>query len=122
MSDNDLIANIFSQTSSGIYISNGDTIQQFRLQLQTHHKTALTDANWLIGTEDCHLCEEVKKLYQLAQRTTSLADLYQIDVLELDQFLMAILAPKIPILITKNALLIYPFGLLDIVNLGNINK
>lgn len=72
-------------------------------------------ATWLIGTEDCQLCDKAYADYQTACQGYSLPALVRLDVLDFEPTLMALLAPNIPILLGLDDLLVCPFGLLDIV-------
>lgn len=73
-----------------------------------------TDGAWLIGTDGCHLCDDVEKMYQMVAKRLPLPKLCVIDVLDLDDKITKIIAPHIPVLIGFDGLLVYPFGVLDI--------
>lgn len=75
------------------------------------------DCSWLIGTEDCHLCTLAQADYLTASAAHALPALQAVDVLGFEPTLMALIAPNIPVLITKETLLVYPFGLMDIIAL-----
>lgn len=68
---------------------------------------------WLLGTSSCHLCEVAEQLLnrlQAVQNTT-----YQnVDISEFDELLMMQFATSIPVLLTTNTRLDYPFSVLDL--------
>lgn len=68
---------------------------------------------WLLGTSSCHLCEVAEQLLnrlQAVQNTT-----YQnVDISEFDELLMMQFATSIPVLLTTNMRLDYPFSVLDL--------
>lgn len=68
---------------------------------------------WLLGTSSCHLCDiaaQVMARLQAVQNVT-----YQnVDISEFDEDLMMLFATSIPVLLTKNQRLDYPFSVLDL--------
>lgn len=73
-----------------------------------------SDAVWLVGTDGCHLCDDVQAMYQMIAKRLPLPKLFVLDVMDLDDNVMKLLAPHIPVLIGIDKLLVYPFGVLDV--------
>lgn len=71
---------------------------------------------WLIGTQGCHLCEQVHKEYAWLSQRHDLPLLSVVDIMDFDDKMMAIFAQYIPVLIA-NQVLVYPFGWLDMMQL-----
>lgn len=72
------------------------------------------DALWLIGTDGCHLCDDVLIMLNKISERTPLPAVAVLDVMDFNDNVMTILAPHIPILVGKTALLVYPFGMMDV--------
>ena len=76
---------------------------------------------YLLGTEGCHLCHSAQAVIEqaLAMTTTPMT----FGVLDLadsqDESLIDALGAHIPILITQDQMILYPFGLMDVMNLLN---
>lgn len=72
---------------------------------------------WLLyGTLGCHLCENAETLLQQAQMVADFS--YQkVDIADLPENEMLPLADKIPVLVTPNKIVYYPFSVLDILAL-----
>lgn len=68
---------------------------------------------WLLGTSSCHLCEVAEQLLTRLQAVQNVT--YQnVDISEFDEDLMMLFATSIPVLLTKNQRLDYPFSVLDL--------
>lgn len=68
---------------------------------------------WLLGTSGCHLCEVAEQLLTRLQAVQNIT--YQdVDISEFDEPLMLRFATSIPVLLTKNQRLDYPFSVLDL--------
>lgn len=68
---------------------------------------------WLLGTSGCHLCEVAKSRLKQLQAVTPVT--YQwLDIVRLTDTDMAAFATQIPVLLTPNAQLNYPFSVLDL--------
>lgn len=68
---------------------------------------------WLLGTSSCHLCEVAEQLLIRLQAVQNIT--YQnIDISEFDEPLMMRFATSIPVLLTNNQRLDYPFSVLDL--------
>ncbi len=68
---------------------------------------------WLLGTSSCHLCEVAEQLLTRLQAVQNIT--YQnVDISEFDEPLMLRFATSIPVLLTKNQRLDYPFSVLDL--------
>lgn len=68
---------------------------------------------WLLGTSNCHLCDEAENLMQRLQAVCTIT--YQsIDIADFDEALMMKFATSIPVLLTVNTRLDYPFSVLDL--------
>lgn len=79
-------------------------------------KTNTTD--WkLYGTVSCHLCEIAENLLLQAQ---AVADIrwQSIDITDLPEAQMLAFSDKIPILVTSDKTLYYPFSIMDIMALA----
>lgn len=68
----------------------------------------------LYGTVGCHLCDDVVTLLQQVQAVYDVA-WKSVDIMDLPEPEMLVLAEKIPVLQTPNGMLYYPFSLLDMV-------
>ena len=83
------------------------------------HEQIMADATtWrLYGTVGCHLCEIAESLLRQAQ---AVADIrwQSIDIAELPEQEMLEFADKIPVLVTTNKALYYPFSIMDIMALS----
>lgn len=102
----------------------GQAVQDMRAVLayayhgaETLLSAAARECFWLIGTADCHWCEQAQQDYVLATEAYALPPLLVLDVMDFESTLMALLAPNIPVLLGFDDLLVCPFGLLDIVAL-----
>lgn len=67
----------------------------------------------LYGTLGCHLCEQAEQLIQQFSQTR-IIHLKQIDIAELSNPLMNQWAARIPVLVTAQVTLNWPFSLLDL--------
>ncbi len=68
---------------------------------------------WLLGTSGCHLCDDAELLVKRLQAVQPLS--YQnIDIADFDEPLMLAFATSIPVLLTANKRLDYPFSVLDL--------
>lgn len=67
----------------------------------------------LVGTDGCHLCETVQGVYALLSQRFDVPKLALVELLELPMGAVNELAVRIPVLVTPDALLVYPFGLMD---------
>lgn len=67
----------------------------------------------LYGTLGCHLCDTAENLLKQAQMVADFA-FEKIDIMDLPEQEMLTLADKIPVLITPNKTLYYPFSVMDI--------
>lgn len=70
-------------------------------------------AYWLIGTDNCHLCD---KMWELCQQAMMRTDVWviQVELTDFDDKVATVLAPHIPVLIRKTDMVAYPFGLLEV--------
>lgn len=76
---------------------------------------------WLLGTSGCHLCDQAEMLIKKLQTVTPVS--YQlVDIINLDDELMTKFANQIPVIITANSQLNYPFSILDLQRLSEDNK
>lgn len=67
----------------------------------------------LYGTLGCHLCEQAERLTQQFSQSR-LIHFKQIDIAELSDVLMYEWATRIPVLVTTQTTLSWPFSLLDL--------
>ncbi|AKG19797.1 hypothetical protein AAX09_06030 [Moraxella bovoculi] len=72
---------------------------------------------YLIGTDGCHLCDEVYALLSQVGRIRPLPFVHRVDVMNADELVIETLGVVIPILVTPARLLCYPFGVMDIMTL-----
>lgn len=72
---------------------------------------------YLIGTDGCHLCDEVYALLSQVGRIRPLPFVHRADVMNADELVIETLGVVIPILVTPTRLLCYPFGVMDIMTL-----
>ena len=71
------------------------------------------EAPWLLGTVGCHLCTDAQQL--LAQFQCVYPVSYQyVDISDFDDTLMMAFATSIPVLLTSNERLDFPFSLMDL--------
>ena len=83
-----------------------------------HEQIVADPTTWrLYGTVGCHLCEIAESLLLQAQ---AVADIrwQSIDIAELPEQEMLKFADKIPVLVTANKTLYYPFSIMDIMALS----
>lgn len=80
----------------------------------------VTNQGWyLLGTEGCHLCHNTQAIIEHALAMTAAPIIFR--VLDLadsqDEALIDALGISIPILLTQDQMILYPFGLMDVMNL-----
>lgn len=92
------------------------SIDDFRQQLKQTHPN-LSNEWLLLGTDGCHLCEQVKNNLKIVQKSYTIPPIIHMDVMDLDENLLALTAVHIPILITDKTIANYPFGVMDIVGM-----
>ena len=70
--------------------------------------------DWLLlGTSGCHLCDQAEEILRNLQAVYPIS--YQlVDIAEFDESLMMTFATTIPVLITQNRRLNYPFSVMDL--------
>ncbi len=73
-----------------------------------HHKQW-----WLLGTSGCHLCDDAELLVKRLQAVEPL-DYQNVDIADFDETLMLAFATNIPVLLTIDKRLDYPFSVLDL--------
>lgn len=68
---------------------------------------------WLLGTTGCHLCSHAE---QLLERFRAVYPIYYryVDIADFDEALMMDFATRIPVLLTPNQRLDYPFSVMDL--------
>lgn len=94
-----------------------DEYQGFLGTLLSYFNQTNLHRHYLIGTDGCHLCDDVQIL---ACRVG--LDLTVLELSDADDVLIDTLGVMIPILVTPNALLCYPFGVMDLLNLPSLTK
>ncbi len=98
--------------------ANKTAIYQLRQQLQSQCPELDSGAWWLLGTEGCHLCDIAENL--IVQLQSVLPTAYQkLDIIDLDELTMMEFSTKIPVILTSNARLDYPFSILDLQQLAS---
>lgn len=68
---------------------------------------------WLLGTTGCHLCEVAEQLLIRFQAVEPIRYRH-VDIADFDEDLMMAFATTIPVIITKNKRLNYPFSVMDL--------
>lgn len=88
------------------------------MQTTTRYIDSLkSTSNWrLYGTLGCHLCDEAEILLQQAQAVADFS-FEKVDIADFPEAQMRQFADKIPVLVTPQKTLFYPFSLMDIVAL-----
>ena len=76
--------------------------------------------NWLLlGTSGCHLCDQAEETLRQLQAVYPIS--YQlVDIADFDEPLMMTFATAIPVLITQNQRLNYPFSVMDLQQLVEV--
>lgn len=71
-------------------------------------------ADWLLlGTSGCHLCDHAEVILRQLQAVYPIS--YQlVDIADFDEPLMMTFATTIPVVITQNSCLNYPFSVMDL--------
>lgn len=69
---------------------------------------------YLIGTDGCHLCEQAQDMLRIVRPDTSVITL---DVIEASDTVITALALHLPVLLTPQTIIAYPFGIMDVVAL-----
>lgn len=72
----------------------------------------------LYGTTDCHLCDQAEALLMQCGAAYPIA-WQHLDIADLPEDTMMQLADNIPVLVTTQATLYWPFGLGDLAKLAN---
>ena len=94
--------------------------------LRARIKNAMIDSNslnkcddwWLLGTSGCHLCLDAEQLMQQFQAVQPI--LYtKVDIADFDEALMMEFATTIPVLLTMDKRLNYPFSIVELQQLVN---
>lgn len=107
--------------------SNADNSDNYHIkQLRTDIINAVPDSDshkyddWLLlGTSGCHLCTQAEEVLRCLQAVYPIS--YQlIDIAEFDEPLMMAFASTIPVLITQNRRLNYPFSVMDLQGLMTV--
>ena len=72
------------------------------------------EADWLLlGTSGCHLCDHAEAVLRQLQAVYPIS--YQlVDIADFDELLMMTFATTIPVVITPNSRLNYPFSVMDL--------
>ncbi|WP_367109472.1 glutaredoxin family protein [uncultured Psychrobacter sp.] len=68
---------------------------------------------WLLGTSGCHLCEVAEQILKHLQAVEPITYRY-VDIADFDEALMMAFATNIPVILTKDQRLDYPFSVLDL--------
>ena len=75
------------------------------------------DSLWLIGSDGCHLCHDALSVAELTARRLGHTLPMPVEVMDFDIQVLDILAPIIPLLVTPQGIITYPFALMDVVAL-----
>ena len=94
--------------------------------LRARIKNAMIDSNslnecnnwWLLGTSGCHLCLDAERLMQQFQAVQPI-EYTKVDIADFDEALMMQFATTIPVLLTMDKRLNYPFSVLELQQLSN---
>lgn len=68
---------------------------------------------WLLGTTGCHLCTIAEQLIKRLQAVEPITYHY-VDIADFDEDLMMEFATTIPVIVTQNQRLNYPFSVMDL--------
>ncbi len=68
---------------------------------------------WLLGTSGCQLCQVAETLLARFQAVQPIG-YQQVDIADFDEALMMQFATTIPVIITQNKRLNYPFSVMDL--------
>lgn len=83
-------------------------------QTQLKQSPKFTEDTWLLlGTMGCHLCDEAEGMLRLFCGVTPV-DVQKVDIADLDNTLMMQFATLIPVILTKDHQLSYPFSIVDL--------
>lgn len=113
--DNSKFIKYLQQLSTNRFALNvlsGHEYQDFLHTLLAHFHQQKANQYYLIGTDGCHLCDDVMTLCQrIGLNVTAL------ELSDANDVLIDTLGLMIPILVTPTALLCYPFGVMDLMAL-----
>ncbi len=96
--------------------------QSLRHELLSCLHTDINEQTWyLIGTDGCHLCHDASVWIDFARQTQANAPtLCQLDIMNTaDISLLDTIGKYLPVLVTPNKLLCYPFSVMDVQALLN---
>lgn len=107
-----------SQVGNQDFLQTDNVVAMVRTRLSESYLGQLpADMWWLIATDGCHLCDEVLAHCQMAAMTVDMPKITVIEVMDFDKSVIESLAIHIPILISFDKMLVYPFGVLDVISL-----
>ena len=113
--DNSKFIKYLQQLSTNRFALNvlsGHEYQDFLHTLLAHFHQQKANRYYLIGTDGCHLCDDVMTLCQrIGLNVTAL------ELSGANDVLIDTLGLMIPILVTPTALLCYPVGVMDLMAL-----
>lgn len=92
----------------------GDFLSQFDITPTNNSQ------DWyLIGTDGCHLCDNINTLLAQISSNTTLPSHHILDITHANdaETLIKHIGVMIPLLLTPTRLLCYPFGVMDIISL-----
>lgn len=72
---------------------------------------------YLLGTDGCHLCDDTAMLMQRLN-----IDYVFVDIADADELIIDSLGQMIPIVLTAQGVLCYPFGIMDLMTLSSYKK
>lgn len=80
-------------------------------------KNLNTEAWWLLGTVGCHLCDDAENTLRLFSGVVPIT-FQKVDIADFDETLMNQFATTIPVILTPNQQLNYPFSIVDLMALN----
>lgn len=93
--------------------------QLYRLILDQFQIEMGQTSDWfLIGTEECHLCQLAQTTLLLAQKNHPSIRYHKLDLADAES-LVDLMGWHIPLLLTPKRLLGYPFGIMDLIGLAD---
>lgn len=104
---------------ANFYQFYGDFLSQFGI-IPTN-----SSQDWyLIGTDGCHLCDNINTLLAQISSSNTLPNYHTLDITHANdaEILINHIGTMIPLLLTPTRLLCYPFGVMDIISLTHSTK
>lgn len=120
MMDNVAFVNYLQDLSTNRFALNAlnkDEFYAFYCWLLAQFNINTTNQWYLLGTDGCHLCHIAHQSIQDSQHNAIYLELMNANDMVIHQ-----LGKLIPILLTPYGLLCYPFGIMDVINIAQLNE